>query len=95
MQNQDSALIRHLSRLIAALHRQWLEELGTLEGHGTRSMLTRTEQLLTRIKAGENSPENPANLLEYLLNAEWHQENIWAESYFIRLNELMKTDGLN
>jgi hypothetical protein len=85
MDNPHSTAARELSKLISALRKQWLEELGGPEAARTEAVLKNAHRLLAEVNAG-NPPQPPSHAaLETELGAAWLAVNPWARPHVQRL----------
>lgn len=76
---------RQLGKFIAALTRQWKEELGSPEASATESVLREAHQLLSDVNATRGTG---ARLLPRL-PPDWLDKNPWASPYIQRIDRIL------
>lgn len=76
---------RQLGKFIAALTRQWKEELGSPEASATQAVLSMAHQLLSDVNAAQGTD---ARLLSRL-PPEWLDNNPWASPYIQRIDRIL------
>lgn len=87
-----AALARQLSKLIAALDKQWQEELGGPEAPATALVLQKAQRLLTRSMGGQPLELADGRRLADHLGRDWMEANPWAAGHIARIDSLL-TDG--
>lgn len=86
-------LNRELSKLIAAIEREWREELGGPEAPLTESVLRLVHRFLTTLKQERSGREH-----ERLLNQigpDWLESHPWATPYVQRIDATIASMGDN
>ena len=86
-------LSRDLSKLIAAIEKEWREELGGPEAPLTESVLRKVHRLLTTIKQ-ETSDRQQECLLSQI-GPDWLESHPWAVTYVKRIDTALICMGDN
>ena len=86
MMNPYSDPGRQLGKFIAALTRQWKEELGSPEARATEAVLRKAHQLLSDV----NSTQGTGARLLPRLPAEWLDNNPWASPHIQRIDRILE-----
>lgn len=86
-------LRRELSKLIAAIEREWREELGGPEAPLTESVLRKVHRLLTTLKQ-ENARCEHERLLNQI-GPDWLESHPWAAPYVQRIDAALASLGDN
>lgn len=83
-------LPRQLSKLVAALERQWQEELGSPAAAATASVLHRTQRLLRAVASGQAPHHLGDQGFRGDLDAGWIEENSWAVKHLASIDAAIK-----
>jgi len=86
-------LSRELSKLIAAIEREWREELGGPEAPHTESVLKKVHRLLTTLK--QESPGCKYERLMSQIGTDWLESHPWATPYVQRIDAALASMGDN
>ena len=84
-------LTRQLSKLIAALDRQRMEELGVPAAADTAEVLRKVHGLLTQVTSGKPADGPRNGRLDDYLGRDWVEENPWSMPYLSRIGRLLTT----
>jgi hypothetical protein len=84
-------LTRQISKLIAALHRQRLQELGEPEAVLTETAIRNARRLLVLADLGLAGQALAERTLEELIGVEWVGSNPWAAPYLTRIKTIAST----
>lgn len=76
---------RQLGKFIAALTRQWKEELGSPEASATEAVLRKAHQLLSDV----NSAQGTGARLHSRVPPEWLDSNPWASPHIQRIDRIL------
>lgn len=82
---------RQLSRLIAAMRRQWQEELGEPEAPATEAAMHRAHKLLTAIDNGHLATTLADSTVARFIGSEWIENNPWAKPHVARIAGLLES----
>lgn len=80
---------RQLSRLIAAMRRQWQEELGGAEAPATEAAMHRAHTVLTAIDKGTLTATLAGGTVEAYIGHDWIENNPWARPHILRITTLL------
>lgn len=80
---------RQLSKLIAAIRRQWQEELGEPEAPVTEAVMNRAHTLLTAIDKSTLATVLAGNTVEAYLGFDWIENNPWSRPHVARISALL------
>jgi hypothetical protein len=86
-------LSRDISKLIAAIEREWREELGGPEATLTETVLRKVHRLLTMLK--QDSPDRKLERLQTQIGPDWLESHPWATPYVLRIDAALTTMGHN
>lgn len=91
MQNRPSELARHVSKLISAIQKQWMEELGEPDAPVTETVLQNAQQLLTAIRDGSIARLLAEGTIEQHLGASWIASHPWAKPHVRKIEAAIST----
>ncbi len=86
-------LSREISKLIAAIEREWREELGAPEATLTETVLRKVHRLLTTID--QNGAPRETEQLQSQIGPVWLESHPWAIPYVIRIDTAIAAMGHN
>ena len=80
-------LSREVSKLIAALDKEWREELGGPEATLTETVLRKVHRLLTMLN--QNGVHGEPEHLQSQIDPAWLELHPWATPYVIRIDNAL------
>jgi hypothetical protein len=87
-------LRREISKLIAAIEREWKEELGAPEAVATERALRKTHQFLTGLTDGKPLGLETPETLSDLLGAAWLESHPWAIPHVAKIQKAIRQDEI-
>lgn len=87
------SLRREISKLIAAIEREWKEELGAPEAVATERALRKTHQFLTGLSEGKPPGMEPPETLSDVLGAAWLESHPWAIPHVAKIQKAIRQDA--
>jgi hypothetical protein len=91
MQNRPSELARHVSKLISAIQKQWMEELGEPEAPATEAALQSAQRLLTAIRDGSIARLLADGTIGQHLGGSWIATHPWAKPHVQKIESAIRT----
>lgn len=86
-------LSREIRKLIAAIEREWREELGGPEATLTETVLRKVHRFLTMLK--KNDANNTIEGLQAQIGPDWLESHPWATPYVLRIDAVLTIMGDN
>ena len=86
-------LSRDISKLIAAIEREWREELGGAEAAQTETVLRKVHRLLTILN--QDHLDREFDRLQTQIGPDWLESHPWAMPYVLRIDAALTTMSHN
>jgi hypothetical protein len=91
MQNRHAELARHLSKLISAIQRQWMEQLGEPEAPLSEAAMHRAHKLLTAAQEGRAAAALAGGSVADFLGRDWLDAQPWAGPHVQKIQAAIDT----
>ncbi|MGZ8249602.1 hypothetical protein [Methylomagnum sp.] len=93
MQNRQAELARNLSKLISAIQKHWMEQLGEPEAPLTEAAMHKAHRLLTAVQEGTPMSALAGGTVADFLGRDWLDAQPWARPHVQKIQAAVDSFG--